>query len=281
MDSTNAEIASLQAEFEWLLNEEVGVILNQLNNILFECCRRFPCQKYLPNITDNLVQSEKYTMSYTSPNQHDFAKIKATIHGDKITYADITIRLSKHPTQTIKTSINATPDGSGGWILYQIQDSMNHLIKAIDLLASPPLRMGNSNKYDFKSAEEIIQLTNSVMNRLQRSRNSLVVPIKRTIEDSQASHNMQSINPALPLDVTISFYIQAHNIVCSVYQLTKHPQQGIQIKQELKSEASIPILSEVLVFLSLGLQCCQQLKDKVNIFAQYNDLRSSESRIKV
>lgn len=42
----------------------------------------------------------------------------------------------------------------------QIQDAANHLTSALDLLTSPPLRFSyDQGKYDFHSADEVIQVS--------------------------------------------------------------------------------------------------------------------------
>lgn len=239
------------AEYEWLLNVDVGSTLSQLTQILTEC--------------SNVITTtpKNYNLFYCSQNQLDVIKVNTTLEEYKITSADISIRLSsKHPIQTIKTCIKETSTNPFCWRLHQIQDTINHLSNAIDLLNTSSHKNANESKYDFKSSDEVLQLINDVMNSLQKSRSSLLIPKKRTIEELQHSQNMQSIKPALPLDFSISFYIQAHNLVCSVYQLT----QGTgtqQIRAEYQAELSLPFLSEVLVFLSLGLQTCQQIKDKI------------------
>lgn len=245
-----------EAEFEWLLKNDVGATLAQLIHILTDCSA---------GIT---TTSKQYNLFYCSQNQLDVIKISTTLEGYKITDADINIKLSsKHPMQTIKTCIKETPNYPFCWRLHQIQDAVNHLSNAIDLLTTTPLRLsGQDNKYDFRSAEEVLQLVNDVMNSLQKSRSSLLIPKKRTIEELQHSQNMQSIRPALPLEFSISFYVQAHNLVCSVYQLA-HSSSGPQIRAEYQAELSLPFLSEVLVFLSLGLQTCQQIKDKLQTFS--------------
>lgn len=255
-----------EAEFHWLLKIDVGATLAQLTQILTEC---------LSGITSTPKQ---YNLFYCSQNQLDIIKINTTLEGYKITQADINIKLtSKHPMQTIKTCIKETPNNPFCWRLHQIQDAINHLTLAIDLLTSNSLIVTPNSQtesthdinpkrsYDFRSSEEVLQLINDVMNCLQKSRSSLLIPKKRTIEELQHSQNMQSIKPALPLDYSISFYIQAHNLVCSVYQLAQNS-TGSQIKAEYQAELSLPFLSEVLVFLSLGLQTCQQIKDKLQTF---------------
>lgn len=243
-----------EAEFDWLLNVDVRATIAQLIHVLTECSA---------GISTTPTQ---YNLFYCSQNQLDVIKVNTTLEGYKITNADINIKLSsRHPMQTIKTCVKETATNPFCWRLYQIQDAANHLSNAIDLLTSTPLRMGPDNKHDFKSAEEVLQLINDVMNCLQKSRSSLLIPKKRSIEELQHSQNMQAISPALPLDYSISFYVQAHNLVCSVYHLS-HNNNRPQIKSEYQAELSIPFLSEVLVFLSLGLQTCQQLKDKLQTF---------------
>lgn len=247
--------AADEAEFDWLLKVDVGATIAQLTQILTECSM---------GIT---TTPKQYNLFYCSQNQLDLIKINTTLEGYKITNADINIRLSsKHPMQTIKTCVKETPDNPFCWRLHQIQDATNHLSNAIDLLTSTPHRSQPDNKYDFRSSEEVLQLIDDVMNCLQKSRSSLLIPKKRTIEELQHSQNMQSIKPALPLDFSISFYVQAHNLVCSVYQLSQSS-NGPQIRAEYQAELSLPFLSEVLVFLSLGLQTCQQIKDKLQIFS--------------
>lgn len=245
-----------EAEFDWLLKVDVSATIGQLTKILTECSASIS------------TTPKQYDLFYCSQNQLDVIKVNAILGGGyKITSADINIKLSsKHPIQTIKTCIKETQNHPFCWRLHQIQDAMNHLSNAIDLLTSTPqLRMGPDNGHDFQSAEEVLQLINDVMNCLQKGRSSILIPKKSLIEELQHSQNMQSISPALPLDFSISFYVQAPNLVCSVYQLTQNNNRP-QVKAEFQTEVSIPFLSEMLLSLGLGLQTCQQLKDKIQTF---------------
>lgn len=227
------------AEFDWLMKVDVGATLLQLKKIFTDCSARF---------------------SNTSPNNYslvyqkiDTIKVRAKLDGFKITNADIIIKLaSKHP---ILTCINECAEHPFPWRLYQIQDASNHLSQAIELIS-------NALSSEFCDAEEVLYLMDELIKSLQKSRSSLLIPKRRNIDELQCSQNMQSIKPSLPIDFAISFYIQAHNLICSVYHLAQ-TNNGTQIKAEYQSEVSVPFLSEVLVFLSLGLQTCQQLKDKV------------------
>lgn len=155
-------------------------------------------------------------------------------------------------------------------------------------------------------------MINSVMSCLQKGRNSLIVPKKRTIEELQSSRNLvsqlsflrsinlnvslrqKSLQPALPNDLAISFYVQSHKLICAVYFMQKDPQgqtkfdifqvtwENLLIHHDfnllfsyLKAETSVPWLSEVLVLFTVALQFCQQLKDKVSVFTQYKDMQKT------
>jgi len=225
-------------ELDWLLKNDVHTTFEQLLQILTDCSSSMESQA-----------PTQLNLSYGGVNNLDIVRVGLTLDKFKIINSDINIKLSsKHPVHTIRTCIKDTP-----WRLFQIQDSANHLSAAIDLLSRPN---------QFESAEELSYFIDQVMNCLLRGKSSLMIPKTSSIEELQHSQNMQSIIPALPLDFSISFYIQAHNLICSVYQLTQVNNRP-QIKAEYQAEAGIPYLSDVLVFFSLGLQICQQFKDKL------------------
>lgn len=71
----------------------------------------------------------------------------------------------------------------------------------------------------------------------------------------------RSLSPPLPEDLAISFYIQSHKLVLVMYQLMNN--QGVMTPDPTPAECSVPWLNEVLVLFTVGLQLCQQLKDKV------------------
>jgi len=260
------EIVTLNTEFEWLLKEEVNTIIKQIYNIIIECSRRFPV--HIPGI-ESMVKSEKYQLISTANSMNDQIKVSCTLCGDNIAHADINIRLHKHPQVNHRTIVQ----NDYQWKLHQILDSSNHLVSALNILDTPPLRFNDSiRKFDFKTAEEVVELINNVMVCLQRGRNSLIVPKKRSIEDLQNSCNMKSLQPPLPNDLAISFYVQAHKLICAVYHMYKDGsgQKKFDISQ---AEISVPWLSEALVLFTIGLQYCQQLKDKVLVFTQYKDMQ--------
>lgn len=256
--TTNGQpVPEYENELDWLLKVDVKTTLEHLHHILAECAT---------NICNTTPAS--YSLLYCSQNQLDTVRVNANLEGYKIMSADINIKLStKHPMQTIKTCIKKTPTNPFCWRLYQIQDANNHLNQAIDLLNASPLRLGPplDDRHDespFESGEEELQLIHGIMNSLQKSRSSLLIPKKSSVEELQHCQNMQSISPALPLDYSISFYVHANNLVCSVYHLAQSNNRA-QVKNEYQAEVPIPYLADVLILLSLGLQICQQLKDKI------------------
>ena len=71
----------------------------------------------------------------------------------------------------------------------------------------------------------------------------------------------KSLNPNLPENLAISFYIQSYKLVLAVYQLENA--HGSVKYETQQAECSVPWLNEALVLLTIALQLCQRLKDKV------------------
>lgn len=126
----------------------------------------------------------------------------------------------------------------------------------------------------------------NILGCLQRSRTSLIVPRKKNLDDLIKSRNMvrewklfinekmrkwrkytstrflqKSLNPNLPENLAISFYIQSYKLVLAVYQLENA--HGSVKYETQQAECSVPWLNEALVLLTIALQLCQRLKDKV------------------
>uniref|UniRef100_A0A1B6DE36 Protein rogdi n=1 Tax=Clastoptera arizonana TaxID=38151 RepID=A0A1B6DE36_9HEMI len=251
MDSEKEEAICLQKEFEWVLNEEVHAVLNQLHSILSECVRRFP----LAMCGNDVSRVSLFVL--TSPS--DQMKCVVSLAGDSITKADINFKVQRQQNCNHHTSIQSDKP----WKLRQIQDANNHLQQAL-------LHIDNIDKdYSFNSSEEVLHILGNILGCLQRGRSSLIVPRKRTLDELLKSRDMKCIVPSLPEDIAISFYIQSHKLVFAVYQMTNS--HGTMKYDTYQAEASVPWLNEVLVLFTVGLQLCQQLKDKICVFAQYKD----------
>jgi len=201
------------------------------------------------------LKLDKFIMATAALNALDSIKCVATVLGDNITNADITIKLNKIPTQ-YHTVLQSE------WKMQQVQDSANHLQSCF-------LFIENSLEEPVKSAEEALYTLNRIISSLQKGRNALIIPKKRTIDELISSRNMKSLLPALPAELAVSFYIQAHKLIFAVYVMTQA--QGDVKFDSFQTDCCVPWLSEVLLHYSDALQLCQQLKDKILVFSQYKD----------
>ncbi|XP_014259060.1 protein rogdi [Cimex lectularius] len=255
VDVEKEEATSLQSEFEWVLHKEVHLVLNQLKTILVECVRRFP----ITVNAENPHKPEKFVLA----SGIDQLKGVISLSGDCISHAEIAFKVQRQQLVQYRTTIQS----DNPWRLHQVQDSVNHLHQAIAII-------DNIDKdYTFQSSEEVLHILGNILGCLQRGRTSLILPRKRTVDDLMKSRNMKCLVPNLPEDLALSFYIQSHKLVFAVYQVsTVH---GVMKFDSHQAEASVPWLNEVLVLFTVALQLCQQLKDKICVFAQYKDFTVS------
>ncbi|KAG8199807.1 hypothetical protein JTE90_000899 [Oedothorax gibbosus] len=269
MSEIEDEVVSLHQEFDWLLQEEVTVILEELHDIVLECARRFPDCEQLYGV-DSLVKNEKFLLTNTSTSggsATDTIQAVVTLIGDDICHADILLKLHKHSVPSHRTIVQ----NDCQWKLQQIQDAGNHLSLALQIFASLP-PTNSHGKLNFENAEEVIHVVNNLMGCLQRGRSCLLIPKKRTIVELQKSRNVKSLQPPLPPDLAVSFYVQSHKLVFAVYHILSKEAQGPPKFDVFQAESSVPWLSEVLVLFTVSLQLCQQLKNKVAVFAQYKEM---------
>lgn len=168
------------------------------------------------------------------------------------------------------------------WKLQQIQDARNHVSQAIYLLAN------RDENYQFRTGAEVLKLMDAVMLQLTRARNRLTTPATLTLPEIAASGLTRMFAPALPSDLLVNFYINLNKLCLTVYQLhalqpnsTKNFRpaggavlhspgamfewgaQRLEVSHVHKVECVIPWLNDALVFFTVSLQLCQQLKDKV------------------
>ncbi|KAK9889684.1 hypothetical protein WA026_007063 [Henosepilachna vigintioctopunctata] len=254
VDCERSEAINLQHEFEWVLNQEIHKGLDQVHQILVECARRFPVQLYG---NDNSSKQEKFVLSVPS----DQLKCLVTLTGDSITHADINFKVTRQANNPVM--IHTAIHSDYPWKLQQVQDAANHLQQAIYHIDDV------GKNYKFKSSDEVLHILGNILGSLQRGRTSLIVPKKKAIDDLMNSRNMKALTPNLPEDTAISFYIQSHKLIFATYQLTNI--HGNVSYDSTHAEYPVPWLNEVLVLFTVGLQLCQQLKDKICVFSQYKD----------
>ncbi|ERE69180.1 putative oxidoreductase GLYR1 isoform 2 [Cricetulus griseus] len=174
------------------------------------------------------------------------------------------------------------------WKLQQIQDARNHVSQAIYLLAN------RDESYQFKTGAEVLKLMDAVMLQLTRARNRLTTPATLTLPEIAASGLTRMFAPTLPSDLLVNVYINLNKLCLTVYQLhalqptsTKNfrpsggavlhspgamfewGSQRLEVSHVHKVECVIPWLNDALVYFTVSLQLCQQLKDKISVFSSY------------
>lgn len=249
------EIEALEREYHWLLRTEVRPVITYLQSILSECKERLPAAASPDN--GNLLREERLIMN--PANGGDFLKCMVTLCGNSVIAADVTFKISgKNPAQMLRFGI--PPDAP--YQLQQFQDAHNSLAEAKVHLSL------HEADYQFQTAEEVVKLLQPVMAHLARARTTLIVPKKRSFEELKSAAHRRHFVPPFPADLSASFYIQAHKMIFALYQVLP----GSQKFDCFQAEVSIPWLTEILVLMTVALQTCQQLLDKMNIFTQNLDL---------
>ncbi|XP_020942326.1 protein rogdi homolog isoform X5 [Sus scrofa] len=244
MAATAAERAVLEEEFRWLLHDEVHAVLRQLQDILKEASLRFT----LPGSgTEGPTKQENFILGSCGTDQ---VKGVLTLQGDALSQADVNLKMPRN-NQLLHFAFREDKQ----WKLQQIQDARNHVSQAIYLLAN------RDENYQFRTGAEVLK---------------------------------RMFAPALPSDLLVNFYINLNKLCLTVYQLhalqpnsTKNFRpaggavlhspgamfewgaQRLEVSHVHKVECVIPWLNDALVFFTVSLQLCQQLKDKISVFSSY------------
>nr|XP_045237580.1 protein rogdi homolog isoform X3 [Macaca fascicularis] len=251
MAATAAERAVLEEEFRWLLHDEVHAVLKQLQDILKEASLRFT----LPGSgTEGPAKQENFILGSCGTDQ---VKGVLTLQGDALSQADVNLKMPRN-NQLLHFAFREDKQ----WKLQQIQDARNHVSQAIYLLTS------RDESYQFKTGAEVLK---------------------------------RMFAPALPSDLLVNVYINLNKLCLTVYQLhalqpnstknfrpaggavlhspgamldplTAHSEWGsqrLEVSHVHKVECVIPWLNDALVYFTVSLQLCQQLKDKISVFSSY------------
>eukprot|EP00088_Acartia_fossae_P026781 TRINITY_DN2756_c0_g1_i1.p1 TRINITY_DN2756_c0_g1~~TRINITY_DN2756_c0_g1_i1.p1 ORF type:complete len:273 (-),score=74.03 TRINITY_DN2756_c0_g1_i1:695-1513(-) len=256
--TSQEEVESLQKEFDWLLETEVGSVVQQLRSAVQQCAAKFPLP--VGNInTERPPSTDRFALSAGPTNPNDQIKVIVTLSGDSIVQADINLKLPRPHSKDAYHNTNIREDVP--WKIQQIQDAANHLLLASEALESI------DDDHKFKSAKDVNDFLKRVMGPLLRSRASLVNPKKRTLEELLASKNSKSLSPPLSREVAVSFYLQSWKLVFAVYHMVTD--KGVARFDRYQADCTIPWINDVLLLLTVALQTGQQLKDKLDILAQY------------
>lgn len=279
--ASSAERGVLEEEFKWLLKEEVHSVLKQLQDILKEASRRFT----LPSGTaDGATKQENFVLGSSSTDQ---VKGVLTLQGDTLCQAEVNLKVMR-TNQVLHFAFRDDKQ----WKMQQIQDARNHVNQAIYLLTN------RGENYTFQTGSEVLKLMDAVMLQLTRARNRLTTPATMTLPEVATSGLTKMFTPSLPSDVLLNFYVNVNKLSLLVYQLhalqpnsTKNfrpagssvlhnpgamfelNSQRFEVSHVHKVECVVPWLNDALVFFTVSLQLCQQLKDKISIFSSYWNFR--------
>ncbi|CAG5126398.1 unnamed protein product [Candidula unifasciata] len=249
-----AEIEVLKKELEWLLREEVHPVLQDIRETLQECYNCLPFQGTAdkgPQHED--IQPQRILL--TPPNGTSLnLKSVVTLRGDCIQAADIQFKHKQGKEHHMfKTSFKP----GSFWKLLQVRDAGNHLCNALEIASK------HDSSYEYRSVREVFLLLDELMESLMNCRQCLSLPKRKTLQDLLENQNLQMFNPPLPSDVAISFYIHTSKLVLALYCLHQNNQHKVEITHRVQIEAAVKWLNEAIIFFTLSLQQCQQLKDKL------------------
>ncbi|XP_043944990.1 protein rogdi homolog [Protopterus annectens] len=275
--ANQTERAVLDEEFKWLLREEAHSVLKQLQDILKEAFRRFSLPSEGP---ENQTKQENFILSSSTTDQ---VRGILTLQGETLCQAGQNLRTLKSKVLLIFLFKSFML-----WEMEQIQDARNHVTQALHLLNS------RDDGYVFKTGSEVNKLMDAVMLQLTRARNRLTTPASLTLPETAANGLTKMFTPSLPSEVLVNFYVNMNKLCLTVYQLhflqpnsAKHfkpsgsavlhnpgsmfeyNNQRWEVTHVHKVECVVPWLNDTLVFLTIALQLCQQLKDKISVFSSY------------
>jgi len=255
------EVQSLENEFQWVLKQEVPQVLKSLQQALSTCMSKFPMTMGHGS-PERKGEHEKFVLNTPTTSPPDQVKVVVTLSGDVISNADINLKLPR-PAGGKDLYANTAIREDAPWQLQQVQDAVNHLNEALALI--------RTSKTEYKSASELSQFLTRIMSSLTRSRNSLVNPKKKTLDELQNSKQVRGLAPPIPPELVLSIYFSGWKLILAVYHIVVDPKTNVSKFNRYQAECVIPWVNEVLLLLTIALQAAQQLKDKVTVFSQYPD----------
>lgn len=255
------EIQSLENEFHWVLKSEVPQVLKSLETALSKCMSKFP-MSMAQGSQERKGDHEKFVLNTPSTAPADQVKVVVTLSGDVISHADINLKLPR-PAVGKDLYSNTSIREDAPWQLQQVQDSVNHLSDALALI--------RTSKSEYGSATELCNFLDRLMASLTRSRNSLVNPKKKTLDELRNSRQVKGLQPPIPNELVMSFYLSGWKLILAVYHIVVDPKTNVSKFNRYQAECVIPWANDVLLLLTVALQAAQQMKDKIKVFSQYPD----------
>uniref|UniRef100_A0A2I2ZGX4 Protein rogdi homolog n=1 Tax=Gorilla gorilla gorilla TaxID=9595 RepID=A0A2I2ZGX4_GORGO len=296
MAATAAERAVLEEEFRWLLHDEVHAVLKQLQDILKEASLRFT----LPGSgTEGPAKQENFILGSCGTDQ---VKGVLTLQGDALSQADVNLKMPRN-NQLLHFAFREDKQ----WKLQQIQDARNHVSQAIYLLTSRDQSYQFKTGAEVLKLMDavMLQLTRA-RNRLTTPA-TLTLPeiaasgLTRMFAPALPSDLL--VNVYINLNKLCLTVYQLHALQPNSTKVRRDPcpahcppdgfgavlprtsggpgtptpslhtwrwgSQRLEVSHVHKVECVIPWLNDALVYFTVSLQLCQQLKDKISVFSSY------------
>ncbi|XP_005104297.1 protein rogdi isoform X2 [Aplysia californica] len=253
-----AELLVLHKELDWLLKQEVHPVLQDIRETLQECYDSLPFHGTLEKSRPAELMPQRILLTCPNGPSMNFKSV-VTLRGDCVEAADLQFKHRQGKEHHLfKTKIRQ----GAFWTLPQIRDAGNHLCCALEIVSR------NEENYTYKSVKEVFLILDELMDRLMKCRQCLSLPKRKSIHDLIENQNLQIFNPPLPNDIAVSFYIHTSKLVLALYVLHHNGQHKVEITHRVQVEAIVKWLNEAIIFFTLSLQQCQQLKDKLMAVAQ-------------
>lgn len=256
-----------------ILQREVQAVMSQLCNLLSSSISLFnsPCAKY------NLESCDS-TSSACGIKGH------VVLQEDTLCSMELMVKPTK-TTGLIKSIFREDKQ----WKLQQIQDAINHLKIALNMISafSDPKR----NAAASYSKGFVIDILGNILQCINMCRNRLFSPCKLSLESLVSSGIVKMFTPALPGDNIVNFFILEDSLVITHYTVQQmhtplsksppslhsaklfHPVGSVlehagthyEIATALKSYCLIPWLNRVVTATDICLQLANQLKEKLTL----------------
>lgn len=274
--SVQLENEALAKEFAWLMETEFQTKFRAIGAYIEECAKQF---SVVLNPSSGI---EHRPILITAPNQGDAVLCTATIDGDKISKADMTLKLPGRVNKPIKTSIKE----HGPWKLKQIQDSANYFMKARQKYSHLQY-----TKDTFRRPGQIRKAFEEVAEYLRQAEGIMVLPKPTSMQEIYTTKQREQLKPDLPEDVALHFHISSANLVLTILTVTHttrpalarpataemdsvswvgmtfdHGSNTYEVSNQIQVRAPVPWLAAVLKLLQETLEITQDLVDKVKVF---------------
>ncbi|XP_065891043.1 protein rogdi homolog isoform X2 [Dysidea avara] len=289
----------MKKELAWLMETEIPRLAAIFDDLMKKCSIKL-APLAMPSSLQTSTASTR-PLLLNSQQLGDAIKGHVTISGDKISKAEVTLKLpGRNNHRVVKTQIKEHE----AWKLQQIQNACNHFTIAQTKCPSMSKKLAK-----LRSPKSVLQAVGEVSAIIQQSMDSLVLPVHPKIAEIFSTNRQRPLKPELPDDILLDFYISSDHLLLTVYilgqahlprvshanlpsmaQLKEQQQQQpktadktsvgecvigttfehsshtYEVTNQLQVQTPVPWLSEVLAVMEEIVEVCQEISDKIRGF---------------